>query len=557
MKNEAQDPPFKPLRSKSRDVSSRFLSPTSPSSTESGISSPIHALSPIRRKASGIPSDSRRHRSVEEAGLVRGLWPSSTSSKKSNTLADHLGNDRLIDFIERKNGDRSSSKTLQFFGRQKSCSEFNRFENEKEGSKENRPAGGSMRYTGKFKFPGKKSTSSASFTPGRISVVENALERRRKSDSFADFPSSESDISATTDISSASMGRTRKAGIEVPSRFLQDPSITRTPRRGPDSSNPTVENSPNLSYWMSKNAIKRSNSLTAYSSATTQWALSPGRTASPPMSAEMGKPTPSFSSLRPPTSPSKSKGVGNLISLGLELFKGKKSSSSSSSSSPSSLSSAVAGFEAVESVHQLRMLHNRLLQWKFANARADAVNQSRAAQSESSLVNAWSTLSQLQSSVVQKRIQLEKEKLELKLNRVLKSQIKSLEAWADMERQHISAVSTTKDCIHSVVCRVPLIEGAKADSQPTSMELRHAADLTASINTMISDFTPMATRTVPLLSELAEVVTRERALLEECFELLGVVANLELKERSLKCHIIQLKTHQPQQQQQAQLQSTV
>ncbi|XP_058089305.1 QWRF motif-containing protein 3 isoform X2 [Magnolia sinica] len=527
MKNEAQDPPFKPLRSKSRDVSSRFLSPTSPSSTESGISSPIHALSPIRRKASGIPSDSRRHRSVEEAGLVRGLWPSSTSSKKSNTLADHLGNDRLIDFIERKNGDRSSSKTLQFFGRQKSCSEFNRFENEKEGSKENRPAGGSMRYTGKFKFPGKKSTSSASFTPGRISVVENALERRRKSDSFADFPSSESDISATTDISSASMGRTRKAGIEVPSRFLQDPSITRTPRRGPDSSNPTVENSPNLSYWMSKNAIKRSNSLTAYSSATTQWALSPGRTASPPMSAEMGKPTPSFSSLRPPTSPSKSKGVGNLISLGLELFKGKKSSSSSSSSSPSSLSSAVAGFEAVESVHQLRMLHNRLLQWKFANARADAVNQSRAAQSESSLVNAWSTLSQLQSSVVQKRIQLEKEKLELKLNRVLKSQIKSLEAWADMERQHISAVSTTKDCIHSVVCRVPLIEGAKA------------------------------TRTVPLLSELAEVVTRERALLEECFELLGVVANLELKERSLKCHIIQLKTHQPQQQQQAQLQSTV
>ena len=40
-------------------------------------------------------------------------------------------------------------------------------------------------------------------------------------------------------------------------------------------------------------------------------------------------------------------------------------------------------------------------------------------------------------------------------------QIRSLEAWGDMEKQHLSAVSVTKDCLHSVVCRVPLIEGAE------------------------------------------------------------------------------------------------
>ncbi|KAL5986861.1 hypothetical protein ACLOJK_015195 [Asimina triloba] len=544
----------KPFRSRSRDVSSRFL--LSPDSIDTAISSPIHAHahahahahSPIqhRKKTSALSSDSRRHRSssssiIDEAAPTKGLWPSSSSSsKKSSTLADHLGNERLIDSMERKeDGDGS-------FSRQRSCSsEFSRFDNDNEGSKENhRPTiGGSMRFTGKIKFPGKKSSfSSPTFTPGRLSVDETALDRRRKSDSLFDCPSSESDASAATDAgsASASVGRPRKAGIEVASRFLQDPaSRTTTSRKGTsDHSSNYPAPGENSGSWASKNAIRRTASLTAYSSATSQWALSPGRTASPPISAEnMGKPVPSFSSLRPPSSPSKPKGVGNLISMGLELFKGKKSSSSSSSSAP------LTGSGVSENVHQLRMYHNRMLQWRFANAKAEAIHQRRTSQAEVLVLL-------LVSSVVQKRVQLEKEKLELKLNRVLNPQIKPLEAWAEIERQHFSAVSMTKDCIHSVVCRVPLIEGAQADSQSLSMALRHAADLTSSINAAICGFSPMGTKTAPLISELAEVVARERSLFEEFFELLEEVANLELQERSLRCQIMQVKTQEQKQQQQ-------
>lgn len=40
-------------------------------------------------------------------------------------------------------------------------------------------------------------------------------------------------------------------------------------------------------------------------------------------------------------------------------------------------------------------------------------------------------------------------------------QIKALESWGDMEREHLSSVNMTKDCLHSAVCRVPLTEGAK------------------------------------------------------------------------------------------------
>lgn len=43
--------------------------------------------------------------------------------------------------------------------------------------------------------------------------------------------------------------------------------------------------------------------------------------------------------------------------------------------------------------------------------------------------------------------------------------MKALECWADMERQHLSAISMTKQCLHSVVCKVPLVEGAKVHQE--------------------------------------------------------------------------------------------
>ncbi|XVF03877.1 hypothetical protein REPUB_Repub05bG0030900 [Reevesia pubescens] len=48
--------------------------------------------------------------------------------------------------------------------------------------------------------------------------------------------------------------------------------------------------------------------------------------------------------------------------------------------------------------------------------------------------------------------------------------IKALESWEDMERQHLLAISLTKECLHSVVCKVPFIEGAN-NHQTSSIEL--------------------------------------------------------------------------------------
>ncbi|XP_038993156.1 QWRF motif-containing protein 3-like [Hibiscus syriacus] len=120
--------------------------------------------------------------------------------------------------------------------------------------------------------------------------------------------------------------------------------------------------------------------------------------------------------------------------------------------------------------------------------------------------------------------------------------MKALESWADMERQHSSAISMTKECLHAVVCKVPLVEGAEVDAQSASMALRHASELTASIKTMLTASSPGIEKTVSLVSELAEVVAQEKLLLEECIELFRMISILEIQERSLMCYIIELNS---------------
>nr|GMC76939.1 QWRF motif-containing protein 3 [Ipomoea batatas] len=564
---------LKPRKPKFREVSSRFLSPTSNSSSANQInamSSPNHVLSPVKQKPLSS-TDSRKHKGLEKSGFMAKLWPSSApSSSKVDTLGNHLGHERLKELEEDKNGDRADNNPM-FLNRQNSCLEFSRFEREKDkGAKENhRPSGSmSMRYTGKFMLPGRSSTSSSSSSsssskssnlledysdrdrilPGRFSVDENTLQGKKRSDFLSDLQayseSENTEFFSNNNFGSPVVGKnnipsymaptlsSRKAGIEVPSKYMQDlPSKSRrwSSDSGAQNAAVSAEYSPKKASL--KTAIKRTNSLGTNSS---KCSASPGRSNSPPVLAENKGKLAGISTSKPPTSPSRVKGVGSFFSMGLELLKVKKSSSSSSASSP-------LGPGTSESVHHMRLFHNRLMQWRYANARSDVVNDNIIRQAKNNSIYAWDGLVKLHHSVMQKKLQLQKEKMEMKLTYVLHSQIKLLEAWGDMERQHLSAISMTKDSLNSVVCSVPLVQGAKVEPQSTSIALRHASDVAASIKLMLSAFSPGAEKTSEVLKEIAEVVTQEKLLLEECLELFKTISALEIQERSLKCNIVQLR----------------
>lgn len=547
----------KQRKPKSRQVSSRFLSQ---SLKESETPSLNQSSSPIVHRKTKSTESKKQNRSTEGTEFLGGLWPSSTTTtslnKEPGTLADHLDNDRLNDVFEGKINVRYSNiksveKDSTYLNRQQSCTEFNRFEKEKRSLKENHLAsvGGSMRYSGNVRFWDKSSScasssssastySSATLVPPRFSLGENVQSQRiftRKSDSFTDFLSSESES-----FSSSTSSFSRKSSREISSIFLNNLSM-KSHQGISDSNTQIPEHSPKLGKFSAKNKMKRANSHHGY--ATSQWALSPGRSNSPPVSHEKKGKLIFLSSLRPPTSsPSRGKSMGNFLSLGLELLKSNKKSPRSS-------------FENVvpnnaEAVHTLRVLHNRMIQLRYANARADLVNVNLANQAEGNLLYVMGSIAKLRHSVLQKKLQLQKEILQMKLSFLLTSQIKPLEAWGDMERQHLLAVSRTRDYLHSAVCKVPLIEGAMVDLQSASIALRHSSDLNASIKSLLTMFSLSASRTVSVLSELAEVVGEEKTLLEECFELLKIISPLEVQESSLQCSIIQLKQQYQQHQHQ-------
>ncbi|XP_022897419.1 QWRF motif-containing protein 3-like [Olea europaea var. sylvestris] len=546
------DQSLKPKKPNPRQVKSRFLPPNSISSPENGFQSPKNTLSPLRQNGRSS-TDSRKHKSLEKSGFLRGLWPSSTpsppSKSKLNTLADHLGNDRIKDLKERKNSEKADD--LMLLNRQRSCSEFSRFENDqKKIAKENHKPGfgGSMRYTGRLKFPGRSTSSSSSknstsvdnqndyIAPGRFSVDETSLRGKTFSDT-QDSDSEYSDVCSGTsldvgqDFPASYMGSTvssRKHGIAVASKYMND-SSSRSRRWSADSgiqkTNSSSDNSPKR--LTSKNSMKNSS----------KWELSPGHPSSPLMLGDNKGNITGLSNSKPPSSPSRAKGVGSFLSMGIELLKGKKSSPNTSSP---------LGLGSSDSVHQLRLLHNRLMQWRYSNARAETVNGNIIKKAESNLLCAWDGLIKVQHSVLQKKLQLQKEKLGMKLNYILHSQIRVLETWGNMERDHISAVSTTKLYLHSVVCRMPLVEGAKVEPQSASIAIRHASDVSAFINLILTKSAPTVETTSEVLVELARVVTQEKLLLQECLELLKTISTLQVKERTLKCSIMQIKSFQPQ-----------
>ncbi|TKY66897.1 QWRF motif-containing protein 3 [Spatholobus suberectus] len=477
MKSDSNDS-FSSPKPRTRQVSSRFTSPNSMGPPEPGSASPLCR---------------RGNRSAK---------------RSSATLADHIGNERLKEREEnhhhhQKPTNRADS-VFSVLTKQRSCREL---KNNTNGLEENGQEV-TRRSTGKSSSSPVVKKPSSHIAPGRHSMDENTLNRN-----FHCSKSSIDSESDNTSLDSISLPRTRswrKTGREVSSKYMATSG-----QRGVSDSDPlSSDDSWMLRKFMTQKAMRRANSLIGYMSSKSQWALSPGRSGSPPLSLESKDKPLSFSSLRP-----QQKGVEKILSMGFDLFRTKKSSTR-------------------EVVHQLRLLDNRLIQWRFANARANAVNRSMSLQAESNLICVLDGLAQLQHSVVQKKIELEREKLEMKLNFVLHSQIKLLETWGSMERQHLAAITMMKESLHSVVCKVPLLEGAKLNIQIASFAQRHASDVTDSIKSVLSAFSPL---TAELLSELARVVAQEKFLLQEFNDIFHNVCVLELKERSLMCSLIQLK----------------
>ncbi|XP_021750066.1 AUGMIN subunit 8-like [Chenopodium quinoa] len=262
----------------------------------------------------------------------------------------------------------------------------------------------------------------------------------------------------------------------------------------------------------------------------------PGSRLPSPSRTSISKVTPSPSKTRPST-PTQSRGASP--------SRIRPSSPTRQPSSTTSVLSFVADIKKgkktnqLEEAHQLRLFYNRHLQWRFANARAEAALYIQKLTAEQTLYNVWETNLELWDSVIRKRIDLQQLNLELKLNSVLSEQMAYLEDWALVERDHSTSLNGAIKDLESCTLRLPVTGGAKADIDSLKSSISSAVDVMQAMGSSVCSVLSKVEGINSLVSELSDIAGQGRAMLNECEALSASTSSMQVKEYSLMTQLIQ------------------
>ncbi|KAK7291939.1 hypothetical protein RIF29_07504 [Crotalaria pallida] len=260
----------------------------------------------------------------------------------------------------------------------------------------------------------------------------------------------------------------------------------------------------------SKTSVLSSSSLRVASPAQSRPSTPPSRGVSP-------------SRIRPTSSSGQSSNPISVLSFIADVKKGKK------------------GAAYIEDAHQLRLLYNRHLQWRFANARAEDALYIQNAIVERTLYNVWNTTLSIWESIIRKRINLQQLRLELKLNSILNDQMAYLDDWAVCESDHVNALSGAVEDLEANTLRLPVTGGAKVDIEDLKVAICSAVDIMQAMGSAICPFLPRVESMDNLISDVAVVSAQEKAMLDECEALLTSAAAMQVEENSLRTQLVQMK----------------
>ncbi|CAN4084393.1 unnamed protein product [Withania somnifera] len=215
--------------------------------------------------------------------------------------------------------------------------------------------------------------------------------------------------------------------------------------------------------------------------------VSPSRTKSVPSTPSRG---PSPSRIRP-SSPSRQqpKTATSVLSFIADIKKGKKEANH------------------IEDAHQLRLLYNRHLQWRYANARSDAALHAQKVKTEKTLYNVWRNTSDLWASLT------------------------CLDEWPSIEGDHNSSLSHAIQDLQACTLRLPITGRAKGEIEGVKEAVSSAVDVMQAMGSSMRFILSRVEGMNCLVSELADVAAQERALLDECEALLASTAAMQKKFR--------------------------
>ncbi|KAL1559939.1 protein ENDOSPERM DEFECTIVE 1-like [Salvia divinorum] len=191
-------------------------------------------------------------------------------------------------------------------------------------------------------------------------------------------------------------------------------------------------------------------------------------------------------------------------------------------------------------VHSLKMMSNHYLQWRFANAKAEASVQTQKQDTERKFCSLGGKISGLRDNVKKKRIELAVLRGFNTFNTVVEAQMPYLEEWSSLEEDYSNSLAGATNALLSSSVRLPVSGDVRADVEELEEALSSASKVVESIASHIQRFIHKAEGMDILVSEVARMVGGEKALTEECGFLLSKTYSSQVNECSLRGALMQL-----------------
>ncbi|KAK3221086.1 hypothetical protein Dsin_015056 [Dipteronia sinensis] len=241
-------------------------------------------------------------------------------------------------------------------------------------------------------------------------------------------------------------------------------------------------------------AAKNNNKVTkSVTNSPSAWALSPGRTSPCMVAPESPAVTSRVVKVK------SSSGGGGGVSGVLKYFRQKK----------------VSPIQE-EEYRNFRVVHNRLVQYRFANARAEATMASLNNVAQKKLFSGWLRVLKMRNLILEKQIQVEKLKHEIKLCQIVNPQMRLLNEWTKIEGKNFEAVGRVTRKLSAISVKIPFDDDdTKADVESVYKAMSTAVQVMNGIEETITKFFPQAEKILYMVTELASTLEQEDEYLKE------------------------------------------
>ncbi|XP_022971925.1 QWRF motif-containing protein 7 [Cucurbita maxima] len=251
------------------------------------------------------------------------------------------------------------------------------------------------------------------------------------------------------------------------------------------------------------------------------WALSPGRSLGSPL-------------LPPPKTVEPAVVYGGRGKLGgrrgsavngvLRFFRSKK---------------AGGTVEAAE-LHRFRILQNRLLQWRYVNVKAERSMANVKTIAQDRIFSVRLQNMRMRNGILEKRIEVEKLRKEIKLYRIIIPQVTLLKQWAKLDKRNQESVGCLASVLSNLSLRLPLLHGAKSDIKGLEQALSMAMEVMTKLEAMITKRkSEELEKTLYMLTERLSIFKEQEDCLEKLEDAVCSVTTLLAEENSIRIQLIQ------------------